>query len=188
MVFYGLDVNDEALILKRIAKGDTSAMEMLYRRYAGYATAVARRYVPDTNDMRDVLQDSFVKVITNIDKFTSRGEGSLKAWILRIVANEAISMLRRTSRLTFTDEVPEYVIGEEEPDVEYMPPEILNDMIGKLPTGYRTVLNLFVFENKSHKEIAKILGIKEDSSASQFYRAKKMLAHMINDYKVRRKA
>lgn len=162
-------------------------MELLYRRYAGYATAVARRYVPDKDEMRDVLQDSFIKVFTNIEKFADRGDGSLKAWILRIVANEAISMLRKTSKLTFTDDIPEYVIGEDEPEVEYLPPEILNDMIGKLPTGYRTVLNLFVFENKSHKEIAKILGIKEDSSASQFCRAKKMLANMINDYKVRRK-
>lgn len=181
-------MNDETQILKNIAKGDTHAMEMLYRRYAGYATAVARRYVPDSDNMRDVLQDSFVKVFTNIDKFTNRGEGALKAWILRIVANEAISLLRRTSKLTFTDEVPECVIGEDEPEMEYVSPEVLNDMIGKLPIGYRTVLNLFVFENKSHKEIAKILGIKEDSSASQFYRAKKMLAHMINDYRVRRKA
>ena len=63
---------------------------MLYRQYAGYATAVARRYVPNTDDMRDVLQDSFVKVFTNINKFNYRGEGSLKAWIIRIVANEAI--------------------------------------------------------------------------------------------------
>ena len=181
-------MNDETQILKNIARGDTNAMETLYRRYAGYATAVARRYVPDTDDMRDVLQDSFVKVFTNIDKFAYRGEGSLKAWILRIVANEAISLLRKTSKLSFTDEIPENVIGYEEPDVEYMPTEILYDMIGKLPIGYRTVLNLFVFENKSHKEIANILGIKEDTSASQFHRAKKMLAHMINDYKIRRKA
>ena len=181
-------MNEETQILNDIKSGDRHAMEMLYRRYAGYATAVARRYVPDTNDMRDVLQDSFVKVFTNIDKFTYRGEGSLKAWILRVVANESITLLRKTSRLSFTDEVPENIIGEDEPEVDYMPSEILNEMIGKLPIGYRTVLNLFVFENRSHKEIATILGIKEDSSASQFYRAKKMLAHMINDYKVRRKA
>ncbi len=181
-------MNDESQILKNIAKGDKNAMEMLYRQYAGYATAVARRYVPNTDDMRDVLQDSFVKVFTNINKFNYRGEGSLKAWIIRIVANEAISMLRRTAKLTFTDEIPDKLIGEEEPELDYISPDILNDLIGKLPTGYRTVLNLFVFENKSHKEIAKILGIKEDSSASQFFRAKKMLAHMIKDYKVRRKA
>lgn len=181
-------MNDETQILKDIIKGDTHAMERLYRRYAGYATAVARRYVSDADDMRDVLQDSFVKVFTNIDKFTYRGEGSLKAWILRVVANESITMLRKSSKMSFTDNVPENILVDEEPDVDYMPPEILNDMIRKLPIGYRTVLNLFVFENKSHKEIATILGIKEDSSASQFYRAKKMLAHMINDYKIRRKA
>ena len=55
-------------------------------------------------------------------------------------------------------------------------------MISTLPTGYRTVLNLFVFEQKSHKEISSLLGIKESTSASQYLRAKKMLAHMINEY------
>lgn len=55
-------------------------------------------------------------------------------------------------------------------------------MIRELPIGYRTVLNLFVFEGKSHKEIAGILGIKENTSASQFHRAKNLLAEKIKKY------
>ena len=71
---------------------------------------------------------------------------------------------------------------EGEPDVERVPPDVLTQMIGRLPVGYRVVLNMFVFEQMTHKEIARRLGIKENSSASQFFRAKQMLAKMINEY------
>ena len=57
--------------------------------------------------------------------------------------------------------------------------EKLTELIGRLPDGYRTVLNLYVFEGLTHKEIAKRLNIKENSSASQYARARTMLARMI---------
>ena len=67
-------------------------------------------------------------------------------------------------------------------DVETVPPEEITRMIGLLPPGYRAVFNLFVFEQKSHKQIAAMLGIKENSSASQYLRAKSMLKKLINEY------
>ena len=60
-------------------------------------------------------------------------------------------------------------------------------MVEELPDGYRTVFNLYVFEEKSHKEIAELLGISEHTSSSQFYRAKSILMKKMNDYR-RRKA
>ena len=68
------------------------------------------------------------------------------------------------------------------PDVERVPPQVLTRLIGELPEGYRLVLNMYVFEQLSHKEIAERLGIKESSSASQYLRAKKLLARKINEY------
>lgn len=158
-------------------------MHELYSRYGGLAAAVARRYVADEDASNDVLQDAFVKVFTSICGFDYRGEGSLKAWVMRIVTNEALTYLRRNSRLTFTDDVPDE--PDEEPEVEKVPPAELNRMIARLPTGYRTVLNLYVFEEKSHKEISQMLGIGESSSASQYLRAKRMLAKMIKEYEKR---
>ena len=63
-----------------------------------------------------------------------------------------------------------------------IPPQVLQDMICALPTGYRTVFNLYVFENKSHREIASLLNIAESTSASQLHRAKQMLARQIKAY------
>ena len=71
---------------------------------------------------------------------------------------------------------------DEDPPIEEIPPDEIQRMVSQLPTGYRTVFNLYVFENKSHQEIASLLGIKERSSASQLCRAKNLLAKMIRDY------
>lgn len=143
--------------------------------------AIGLRYIPDCDKARDVLQDSFVKILTSIGRFDYRGEGSLKSWISRIVANRAIDYIKQHQRLQFTDEVPEN-INEEEPEIGGVPPDILDGMIGQLPAGYRVVLNLFVFEQLSHREIAQRLSITESASTSQFFRAKRMLQRMIREY------
>ena len=173
-------MKSEEQLLHDIREGDRQAMHELYSRFVGQATAVVRRYLPDDDAAHDVLQDTFVKAFTSIGGFEYRGEGSLKGWIMKIAANEALNYLRRNARLKFTDDMPDE--PDDEPDVTLVPPDELTKMISSLPTGYRTVLNLYVFEDMSHKEIAKTLGIGESSSASQYLRAKRMLAKMIKKY------
>ena len=99
----------------------------------------------------------------------------------RIVVNGALKSLRGSGRLSYVEELPDR--EEEELDsLPAVPPKVLAGMIKALPDGYRTVFNLFVFEKKSHKEIAQMLGIKENSSASQFFRARALLARQIKEY------
>ena len=155
-------------------------MKALYGRYVGYLTAVCSRYIADDDEVKDVLQDSFIKIFQSMDRFSYRGEGSLKAWMTRIVVNDALKALRRKKPLPLSPILSD--ITEEEPDFDRVPLDILQGMIRKLPEGYRTVFNLFVFEDKSHKEIASLLGIKENSSASQLHHAKAQLARWIKDY------
>ena len=174
----------EQQLLERIKRGERRAQQELYQRHAGTAMAVAMRYVADSEAARDVLQEAFVKVFTHFDDFTWRGEGSLRAWLLRVVTNEALNWLRRESRF-ISDHLPQEEPPDEEPDVGDISLEVLQRMIEQLPDGYRQVFCLYVFDQKSHKEIASLLGIKENSSASQFLRAKRLLAHQINEYKRR---
>lgn len=171
----------EKHLLAEVQQGSREAMHRLYTRYVGFAMAAALRYVPDHDEVQDVVQDSFIKVFSSIARFQYRGEGSLKAWLLRIVANEAINSVRQKNRFSMIDEIPDDV-EDEEPEVERVPPDVLTRMIGELPDGYRLVLNMFVFEELSHKEIGEKLGIKEVTSASQYLRAKKLLAKKITDY------
>ena len=156
-------------------------MKMLYDRYVGYLTAVCARYIPDDDEVKDILQEAFIKAFQSMDKFTWRGEGSLKAWLTRIVVNDSLKFLRRKKPLPLSATLTE-PIDEEEPAFDAVPLEVIQGMIRKLPGGYRTVFNLFVFEDKSHKEIASLLGIKENSSASQLHHAKAQLARWIKDY------
>lgn len=169
-------------LVKDIMKGDSIAMRELYDRYSGYAMAVCRRYIPDMDDVKDVMQESFVKVFSSLSRYEYRGEGSLKSWISRIVSNEALDHMRRNGRVSFVEMIPD-LPDEPEPDIEDISDETLTALIARLPAGYRMVLNMYVFEQLSHKEIAARLGISPATSASQYFHAKKMLAKMINDYK-----
>ncbi len=171
----------ERELLNAIRGGERAAMHRLYERYSRYAMAIGLRYVPNRDDMRDVLQDSFVKIITGVSRFDYRGEGSLKSWVSRIVANQAVDYIRDHERFHFTDEMPDDRI-DEEPDIGEVPDEVLDGLIGQLPANYRVVLNLFVFEQLSHREIAQQLGISEKNSAIQFFRAKRALQKMVREY------
>jgi RNA polymerase sigma-70 factor (ECF subfamily) len=167
--------------VQQVRRQDRTAMKMLYDQYVGYLTAVCARYIPDDDEVKDILQEAFIKVFKSMDKFSWRGEGSLKAWMTRIVVNDSLKALRRSKPLPLAVTLSEPV-EEEEPAFEEVPMDVIQGMIRKLPEGYRTVFNLFVFEDKSHKEIASLLGIKENSSASQLYHAKALLARWIKDY------
>jgi RNA polymerase sigma-70 factor (ECF subfamily) len=175
-------VETERQLLEAICGGEKAALRRLYDRYSGYAMAVGLRYIPDREEVRDVLQDSFVKILTSIRQFNYQGEGSLKSWVSRIVSNRSIDYLREHQRFMLVDNLPEEPDEPEEPDVGRVPPDVLMEMIGRLPANYRTVLNLFVYEQRSHREIAQVLGVRESTSSSLFFRARKMLTKMIKEY------
>ena len=172
----------EQELLEAIRRGEQAALRRLYDRYVGYAMAVGLRYVPQADEVRDVVHDSFVRILTSIAQFTYRGEGSLRAWVGRIVSNRAVDYLRQRQRFVVVDDVPDQPDEGPPPDVGGVPPEVLTALIGRLPPNYRTVLNLYVFEQRPHRDIAQLMGIRESSSASLYHRARKMLARYIREY------
>ena len=175
----------ERKLVVRARKGDHLAMKQIYDCYARYLTATCSRYLPGDEELRDVLQDSFVKIFSSLDKFDYRGEGSLKAWMRQVAVNEALKSLRKRKRqntVQYQWDLPDREAEEEEPEVGGIPPPVLQRMIRELPDGYRAVLNLYAFEEKSHKEIAEMLGITESTSASQLHRARAVLAKKIKEY------
>lgn len=173
----------EKHIVSLFQKGDKCAMNKLYMEYADYLTGVGARYISDEETLKDVLQESFIKVFTQIHQFEYRGKGSLKAWLTRIVINEALGHLREDKNFLIPLKEPMIAdIPDTEPDIDGIDTNILFSFIQQLPPGYRAVFNLFAIEEKSHKEIAEILHIQPGTSASQFARAKNMLAKMIREY------
>ena len=102
----------------------------------------------------------------------------------KVMVNESLKFLRTKEQHEVLQQDYDAIAEEEADDLSIsdIPPDVIQQMLSRLPTGYRTVLNLFVFEGKSHQEIARLLGIRKDSSASQLLRAKQMLIKMIRKY------
>ena len=180
------------LIVERIRQKDQRAMGQLYQTYVEELSSVCYRYVPAEDDAKDVLQNSFVKIFTSIQSFDYRDEASFKAWMKRIVANEALDFLKRRKQLLLVehemaqqDGEPYYDLQEkdppddEDPQAGRLSPDALHRLISQLPDGYRMVVNLYVFEGYSHRQIAALLSISESTSASQLYHAKRLLAKRI---------
>lgn len=146
--------------------------------------AVCYRYVGDIDEAHDVLHDGFIKIFSN---FTFRGECSLATWMTRVMMTQSIYYLRRKQRfnqlIVSDDHLPDVVDEAETAESgSQLSEEILMQFVAELPDGCRTVFNLYVFEEKSHKEIARLLHIKEHSSTSQLHRAKSLLAKRIKEY------
>ena len=139
----------------------------------------------DRDTAQDLLHDGFLKIFDSFDKFTWRGEGSLRAWMERVMVNTALQYLRKNDVINQSaplEELPEEYEEPDASDVEAIPQKVLMQFIEELPAGYRTVFNLYTFEDKSHKEIAQELGINEKSSASQLFRAKSVLAKRVKEW------
>ena len=176
----------EQQLSEALRRGDRTAQRELFVRLGGHLMAVALRYMGSASDeARDVVQDAMVKILTRAQHFNYQGEGSLRAWCTRLVVNECIDHLRRHATLleTYDGLMPENLPDEETDGTPMLiPPETLTRLIGQLPPGYRAVLNLYVFEQLSHREIGQRLGIGEKSSASQYLRAKQKLKQLIKNH------
>lgn len=175
-------MENEIELIKGCRAGKDFARKELYTLYSKQMLAVCYRYTGDMDAAHDVLHDGFIKIFTN---FSFRGDSSLGTWVTRVMVTQSIDYLRRQKRFN------QLVVNEEQlpdvPDLNDSESEIsekqLMLFVAELPDGCRTVFNLYVFEDKSHKEIAELLGIKEHSSTSQLHRARYMLAKRIKEYR-----
>jgi len=137
---------------------------------------VCLRYVSDRETARDLLQDGFVKVFTNLDSYL--GIGSFEGWMRKIFVNCALEHLRRADVLREAEELNDAYLRidtEQHSPLSDMAVGELLGLIQGLPDGFRTVFNLFAIEGFSHKEIGDMLGITESTSRSQYTRAKQVL-------------
>ena len=176
---------EEQELAGRCRQGDNLARKELYERYAGRMLSVCLRYTGDRETAEDLMHDCFLKLFDSFDKFTWRGDGSLRAWMERVMVNTALQYLRKNDVINQSEALGNIPETYEEPDVstvETIPQKVLMQFISELPAGYRTVFNLYIFEEKSHREIARMLGINEKSSASQLTRAKAALATKVKEW------
>lgn len=172
-----------ALVYKCL-QNDRKAQAELYNLFSGKMFAVCMRYAADYDGACDMMQEGFVKVFKSLDRFNF--EGSVEGWVRRIVVNTAIDHYRKASKLHAVSDLEGVEVADSSSEhfLSKMASDDIIALIQKLPAGYRAVLNLYILEEYSHKEIAAMLGITEGTCKSQLARAKAVLRNMINESEV----
>ena len=124
----------------------------------------------------------FTKVFNNIKRFSYKGPGSLGRWIRTILINESIRSLKKRRLIQFDKDLQKLDVQHSDPNgLQQLQASDITRMIEQLPSGYRTVFNLFVVEGYAHKEIAQLLEISENTSKSQLKKARNQLILTINE-------
>ncbi|MEO9870069.1 RNA polymerase sigma factor [Ekhidna sp.] len=172
-------INIHADLIARCRNKDRSAQFEIYKLYNKAMFNTALRITGDGSDAEDVLQDAFVSAFQNLTSY--RADASFGAWLKRIVINKALNHVQRIKKdLMLAEdmkkEASEFELEKTEPN--YSVDQVKNAM-HHLPSGFRTVLSLYLFEGYDHKEISEILGITESTSKSQYKRAKDKLRMII---------
>ncbi len=177
-------------LIKGCQEFKIKAQEELYNLYSKKMYSVCYYYLGSADDANDIMHEGFIKIFSKIGKY--KGEGSFEGWMRRLMVNLSIDFLKKnktrpdsvynSSAEMISDQeylkIEEYEIPDSEMD--YTQEEIFA-LIDKLPEEYRLVFNLCCLENYSHKEIAELLVIKEDTSRSRLRRAREFLKKHLNE-------
>ena len=166
-------------------QGSKKACYELYRLYSKAMLNVAYRIVGNVEEAEDVLQESFVDAFSKLKDF--RQETTFGLWLKQIVVNRSINLLRKRKLdlVTMDGEQLENIADEEgydDSDMQYQV-EVVKKAIMQLPEGYRLVLTLYLLEGYDHEEIGQILKINENTSRTQFLRAKRKLSEILDKRK-----
>lgn len=174
-------------IVEGCVRGDRRSQHAFFKLYYGKMMSVCLRYIGDKDTAQEVVQEGFIKIFDKLEIFDFKG--SLDGWIRRIIANTAIDYIRKNKRSPFlsdqgTDfkqEAVDEMADRESLQAIQLKAEQAMEAISKLSPAYRTVFNLFVMEDYTHREIAEILGINEGTSKSNLAKAKMNLQRMLNE-------
>lgn len=169
---------EESEIIKGCVRNDRLSQKALYERFYGKMMAVCVRYAKDRDEAGDMLHEGFMKVFDNIKNFGYKG--SFEGWVRRIMVNCCIDHLRKNKQQYL---IVNTVIAESAARTsgDDMPDEELADLISKeevmsavqaLSPAYRTIFNLYVIEEYTHREISEMLDISEGTSKSNLAKAK----------------
>lgn len=173
-------------LIQGCLSGDRRSQQAVYKLLYGKMKAVCLRYTKDSDQAMDVLQEGFIKVFQNMEKYT--GVGSFEGWVRRIMVNLSIDRFRKQkndflllnsnmSPEDFEDEIEDEE-DENAVDYDFKPSQIIEAM-QQLSPAYRTVFNLYVFENYTHQDIADSLGISVGTSKSNYAKAKRNMKKIL---------
>lgn len=162
-------------------QGSKKACYELYKLYAKAMLNVAFRIVGNIAEAEDVLQEAFLDAFAKVKDF--RQDTTFGLWLKQIVVNRAINLLRKRKLelIELESEMLENIADydfEDETEIQYRAARV-KEAIKELPEGYRLVISLYLLEGYDHEEIGQILNIAENTSRTQFLRAKRKLIDVL---------
>lgn len=168
-------------IIELSKAGNSKAQFQLYKLYSKAMFNICCRMTNNYAEAEDLLQESFAEAFLKLDSF--RFESAFGAWLKRIVVNKCINHLKkRRAQLVFTDTIPENTYEDDQDmDSVHLDVKRIRNAMEQLPDGYRVIFSLYLIEGYDHSEIAKIMGISESTSKSQFSRAKQRIKEILKD-------
>jgi RNA polymerase sigma factor (sigma-70 family) len=171
---------DLSVLIKKAVVGDQLAFSQIYKLHSGKMYSLCKRYAGTSGDADDFFQEGYIKVFRNLESY--QGAGSFEGWMRRIFVNTCLDFLRKKNGRFATVDMDESV-EMHLTDTVQIPDKLSNDelvkMIQTMPEGYRVIVNLYLVEGYTHKEIGDMLGISEGTSKSQLSKAKNKLREMI---------
>lgn len=182
------DIGNVNKLIKGCIESDRKSQQTFYKAFYGKMLSVCMRYADNREEAKDMLHDGFIKVFASLNDFEFKG--SLEGWIRKIVTNTAIDTVRKKKNfIVELEENRNYdhffddnLETKEQQEFVTLKAETMMLLIQKLSPMYRTVFNLYVFEDLSHKEIAEQLNINIGTSKSNYAKAKKNLIKLFEDY------
>ena len=174
--------SNEKQLIKKSIKGDQQAQRLLYDKFSSKMLSVCRRYIKDLHFAEDVMVQGFLKMFNKLDTF--KFEGSFEGWLRRIMIRESISYLRKQQFVVYDDEVYEKNQSEEISQSTDLDTEHIQQLIDKLPQGYKMVFVLYTVDGYKHKEIAEMLSITESTSKTQLLKARKLLQDQLRQQNI----
>jgi RNA polymerase sigma-70 factor (ECF subfamily) len=174
------------MLLDGCKKNNRSSQQELYNLLSGYAMAICLRYADSQQEAEELLQEGFMKLYRNIEKFEVERHAdimsALKGWFKRILINTCIDQFRKnrhnTMTYTITSEFDLPAVNQATA-VDHLSYKELLDAIRLLSPGYRQVFNLFVIEGMTHEDIANKLGISVGTSKSNLSKAREKMKKII---------
>lgn len=176
----------EKQLIQGCKSQDRKAQEELWKKHAPVMMSICMRYLKDKVIAEDVLVNGMYRIMSKIDSYS--GQGSFEGWMKRVIINESLMELRRTKAHQLTVSLDDSYIEEAVEWVDHLEYEELLALLNELPTGYRTVFNLYVIEGYKHREIAEQLGISINTSKSQLILARRRMQELVKKKYGRKKA
>jgi len=165
------------VLAEKAAKGNSPSFREIYDAVSGVMYSLCLRYAGNAEDANDLFQEGFVKLYKNLSAF--RGEGSFEGWARRIFVSVCIDGIKNKKQLFPLIREDADAVAGDLTGYDKLTNDDLMRVIRQLPDGYRTVVNLYLVEGYSHKEIGGMLNISEEGSRSQLYRARVLLQKML---------